>query len=321
MPPLQKYSTYQLTYTIMQQTEKDALKNKIISRNELYELQGSRLKRVLKDPLRTLSFYTLQLIGYLRPFKVTYTTLWGSKMRFFLPEGGMVYYYGFWEANLTNFFINFLKEGDVFIDIGAHVGYYSVLASDLVGATGKVYAFEPTPRTFLSLSENSQAKRNMDVFNNAILNESTTIDFFDYGPKYSAFNSFKKRTAEEIFFKDDVTKISVSTISIDNFCNKNKVTPTFIKIDAEGSEYLILSAMDSLLQNVRPIVSIEVSTNKEWEENLEKSFAIFEKHGYDSYEISLGGTLKRCDAKEARFYDNLLFIHPSKLHTVSNLLV
>ena len=128
--------------------DRNTLKGKIISRNTLYELQGSRLKRLLKDPLRTFYFYVQQSIGYIRPFKVTYTTLWGSKMRFFLPEGGMVYYYGFWEANLTNFFINFLKEGDVFIDIGAHVGYYSVLASDLVGASGKVYAFEPTPRTF-----------------------------------------------------------------------------------------------------------------------------------------------------------------------------
>lgn len=305
----------------MTQQEKEKLKNKIISRNELYELQSSRFKRFLKDPLRTLYFYTLQSIGYLHPFKVNYTTLWGSAMRFYLPEGGMVYYYGFWEANLTNFFINFLKEGDTFIDIGAHVGYYSVLASDLVGKGGKVYAFEPTPRTFLSLSENSQAKSNIDVYNNAILDEETTIDFFDYGPKYSAFNSFKKRTAEEIFFKDDVTKIAVAAISIDTFCKKNNVTPTFIKIDAEGSEYLILSAMHSLLHESRPIVSIEVSTNKEWEENLKKSFFIFEKYGYTSYEISLTGKLTPCDPRDARFYDNLLFIHPSKLNTVHNLLI
>ena len=116
----------------------------------------------------------------------------------------MVFYYGFFEANLSNFFINFLKEGDVFLDIGAHVGYYSILASDLVGESGQVISFEPTPRTFASLSENASRKNNIKVYNNAVLDEEIEIEFFDYGPKYSAFNSFKKRESDAIFFKNSV---------------------------------------------------------------------------------------------------------------------
>lgn len=300
---------------------RELLKNKILKRNELYELQSSRLKRFLKDPLRTFIYYVMQAIGYVHPFKVNYTTLWGSKMSFYLPEGGMVYYYGFWEANLTNFFINFLKDDDIFFDVGAHVGYYSILASDLVGDTGKVYSFEPTPRTFASLSENANHKKNISVYNNAILDKETTIDFFDYGPKYSAFNTFKKRTGEEIFFKEEVTKISVATISLDDFCKKNAITPTFIKIDAEGSEYLILGAMDYILKESHPIVSIEVSNNKEWENNLVQSFKTFEKHDYLSYEITLNGRLNLCDPKQTRKYDNLLFVHPTALPKIEQFIV
>lgn len=297
-------------------SQKQQLKELVLKRNELYELQNSRLKRFLKDPVRTLIFYIMQAIGYIHPYKVHYTTLWGSKMSFYLPEGGMIYYYGFWEANLTNFLINFLKDGNVFFDIGAHVGYYSILASDLVGEKGHVYSFEPTPRTFASLSENASHKKNISVYNNAILNKETTIDFFDYGPKYSAFNTFEKRTGEEIFFKEDVLKISVKTVSLDDFCKKNAITPTFIKIDAEGSEYLILGAMDYILKELRPIVSIEVSSNKEWEHNLVESFKTFEKHGYVSYEITTDGMLNQCDPKETRTYDNLIFVHTSTVSRI-----
>lgn len=305
----------------MNTEQKINLKKKILERNKLYELQGSRLKRFLKDPLRTFVYYIMQTFGYIHPYKVNYKTLWGAKMSFYLPEGGMIYYYGFWEANLTNFFINFLKKGDVFFDVGAHVGYYSILASELVGDIGKVYSFEPTPRTFISLQENASRKNNIHVYNNAILNEDTTIDFFDYGPKYSAFNTFKKRTGEEIFFKNNVSKISVKTISLDSFCKENTIIPTFIKIDAEGSEYLILGAMNHLLEEAHPIVSIEVSNNKEWEDNLTQSFSIFEKYNYDCFEITTEGKIKRANPKDTRLYDNLLFIHPIKLATIEHLII
>lgn len=305
----------------MNESEKKSLKKIILKRNELYELQSSRLRRLLKDPFRTFTYYVMQYIGYIKPYKVNYTTLWGSKMSFYLPEGGMIYYYGFWEANLTNFFVNFLKEGDVFFDIGAHVGYYSVLASDLVGERGSVYSFEPTPRTFSSLKENAERKTNISVFNNAVMDTKTTIDFFDYGPKYSAFNSFKKRTADEIIFKDDAVKIAVETVSIDDFCKERNLLPTLIKIDAEGAEYLILEAMKTTLTTAKPVVSIEVSTQKEWEESLNKSFAIFENHGYICFEMTLNGNLKKADPTTPRFYDNLIYIHPEKIPAYKNLII
>ena len=304
----------------MNNRQKEELKKKILTRNILYEMQGSRVRRLVKDPIRTFTFYVMQAFGYFHPYKVNYRTLWGSSMSFYLPEGGMVYYYGFWEANLTNFFINFLKDGDIFLDVGAHVGYYSVLASDLVGKSGQVHSFEPTPRTFESLKENAKNKNTIKVYNNAILDKETTIDFYDYGPKYSAFNTFKKRTAKEITFRDEVSKISVKTISLDHFCKKGNISPTFIKIDAEGSEYLILGAMKFILEKHKPIVSIEVSSNKEWEENIDSSFKTFEQYGYTSYEIDINGMIEKCDARKVRLYDNLLFIHPSKLDSVRKLI-
>jgi FkbM family methyltransferase len=291
--------------------QKNTLKQDVISRNSLYELQGSRFKRLLKDPVRSFTFYIKQTIGYIHPYKVHHKTLWGADMSFFLPEGGMIYYYGFWEANLTNFFVNFLQEGDIFFDVGAHVGYYSVLASDLVGDKGKVYSFEPTPRTFASLKENTLFRKNAEIYNNAILDKETVIDFFDYGPKYSAFNSFKKRTDEAIHFKEKAEKISVSTISLDSFCKEKKITPTFIKIDAEGAESFILNAMKGILTLAKPVISIEVSSQVEWKKSMETSFSILRENGYVPYEITLEGNLISCNEEKERFYDNLIFAHTS----------
>lgn len=308
------------TQPTMDTFEKETLQKKILARHELYLLQSSRLQRVLKDPLRTLTYYVMQYIAYIKPYKISAKTLWGDTMSYYLPEAGMVHYYGFWEANLANFFVNFLKEGDIFLDVGAHVGYYSVLASAIVGENGKVIAFEPTPRTFTSLSENAARKNNIQVYNNAVLNEETEIEFYDYGPKYSAFNSFKKRESDAIFFKHEVESFKVKTVAIDAFCNKESVSPTFIKIDAEGSEYLILEAMSNILNKEYPIVTVEVSNDGDLAENSIKSIAILANKGYECFEITTSGHLTQRSTDEIPGYDNLLFVHPSRRSRIESLI-
>lgn len=300
----------------MNKIERVALQSKILNRYELYKLQDSRLKRLLKDPLRTFVFYVMQTAAYIYPYKITHKTLWGAKMSYYLPEGSMVFYYGFFEANLSNFLVNFLKEGDTVYDVGAHIGFYSILASDLVGEKGSVYSFEPTPRTYATLKENADRKNNIHVENVAILDKATTIDFYDYGPKYSVFNTFTKRTSEDLVFKDKAEKISVKTISLDEYTKSKNIKPIFIKIDAEGAENLILGSMDYILKNIFPVISLEVSTVQEWEDGLEKALSVLKENNYECYSISKEGMISLCDPKEPRSYDNLLFVHPSKKDSI-----
>lgn len=304
----------------MNQAQKDALTGKILERYELYKFQSSRLRRFLMEPVRTLPYYIMQFWAYIRPYKVSYKTLWGDKMLFYLPEGNAIYYYGFFEANLANFFINFIKEGDVFFDVGAHVGYYSLLASNLVGQTGQVHSFEPTPRTFNTLKENVSIKNNVFVNNLAVLNTKTKIEFFDYGPKYSAFNSYKSRSGEEMKFLSKPEKVSAETISLDEYCKNINIYPTIIKIDAEGAEHLILQAMENILVNKKPIVTIEVAGEEEWEDNCKKSIEILEKNNYVGYEISTDGYLKKHEQKKNYSYDNLVFVHLDKLSLMNDLI-
>lgn len=304
----------------MNHTLREQLKKAILKRYELYKLQSSRLKRLLKDPIRTFPWYVINAIAHVHPFKVAYKTLWGDTMHFYLPEGNAIYYYGFFEANLTNFFINFLQEGDIFFDVGAHVGFYSVLNSNLVGPTGHIHSFEPTPRTFKSLEQNVSTKHNVTVNNRAVMDHEAEIEFVDYGPKYSAFNSFQKRTGDEMAFLAAAEKIQVKTISLDSYCQEKNLTPTLIKIDAEGAEHIILKAMDVVLRTSKPIVTIEVAGGEEWKENCHTSIEMLTQHGYQMFEIDVEGYLHPHVEKESYLYDNLVFVHPDMMKRVEPLI-
>lgn len=305
--------------------DKNNLKLKILHRYELYKLNNNRLKRLLKDPIRTGIFYIMALLAYIKPYRVYKKTLWGQKMTYYLPEANALQYYGFFEANLTNFLINFLKPGNTFLDIGAHVGYYSMLASHLVESQGKVYALEPTPRTFYSLQINSQLAKNKNIypFNLAALDKKTSIDFLDYGPKYSAFNTFKNRQENNYAFLHKEEKhITVPTTDIDNFCQENNILPDFIKIDAEGAEYKILQGMKQILASKnRPLISIEITFEKEWEKNKNTSMAILRENNYQIFEADLNGNLKNPKfIPDISNYDNLIAVPKEKIFLLKDLI-
>ncbi len=297
----------------MNTEQREKVKAKVLKNYELYKLQYSRVKRILKAPFKTIPYFFMIYVAYKHPYKVTYKTLWGDKMSFYLPEGNAIYYYGFFEANLTNFLLNFIESGDTVFDVGAHVGYYTMLTSALVGEKGQIHSFEPTPRTFQTLKDNTSPKNNITINNNAVLDKETEIEFVDYGPKYSAFNSFQKRTGEEMAFLSQPEKIKVKTISLDRYAAEKNLTPNFIKIDAEGAEYLILEAMVDILKNKKPIVTIEVAGEEEWKENCAKSIAFLQNHGYVAYEIDLNGFVKTHTPQATYSYDNLLFAHPENM--------
>ena len=91
----------------MNKNKKEKIIEKITEREKLRPL--SRGERLIKVPVRTFFYYILAVLGHIKPYKLTFQTLWGTRMTSYLPEGNTFYYYGYCEANLTNFLLRFLK--------------------------------------------------------------------------------------------------------------------------------------------------------------------------------------------------------------------
>lgn len=277
----------------------------IIQREKLRSI--SRLQRFLRDPFRAFPFYILAAFGHIKPYPLTFKTLWGTTMTCYFPEGNTFYYYGYCEANLTNYFLHNIKPGCVFLDVGAHVGFYTMLSSDLVGSNGQVHSFEPTPWTFGLLKKNTIGLSNVTLNNVAASDSSGMISFSDYGPGYGAFNSAHPKGASA-FIKRKAITVDAPTISIDNYCEKKGIKPDIIKLDAEGIEHIILQGMTRILSDSkRPIITLEVAGGKRWFENTKKSFDLLLAHGYKAYEITNDGSVVPHTLRDSYEYDNLLF--------------
>lgn len=148
-----------------------------------------------------------------------------------------------------------VKAGDWVVDVGANVGHYTAKLSQLVGAHGRVLAFEPVPETFELLSANLARlpNRNVTLFN-AALSDSTalvgmSIPKFDTGLDnfYMAqINGEKSGSA---------AALSVLTLPMDALDLPHPVR--LVKIDAAGHERSVLSGMIRLLRRDHPVLIVE----------------------------------------------------------------
>jgi FkbM family methyltransferase len=305
----------------MTDTDRHTLIATILAHETLRPL--SRIDRLLRKPWRTIPYYVLATLGHLRPFPITFSTLWNTKMTCYLPEGNTFYYYGYCEANLTNFFLRYVREGMTVIDVGAHVGIYSMLGNELVGKTGAVHSFEPTPRTFAQLQKNTKELPHVTINNAAIAATPGTLTFADYGAGYSAYNSASQAGAQDTTRTPQ--KLTVPSLSLTDYCHEHTLTPNLIKIDAEGFEHEVLMGATALLGQggARPLVTIEVAGSGGWADNRTQTFALLSSVQYLPYEITPDGTIAPHVLKDATSYtyDNLLFIPTERVEeTITSLL-
>ena len=153
---------------------------------------------------------------------------------------------------------NFFKEnGKIFLDIGAHIGKYSILYSDYFE---KIYAFEPEPNNFECLKENikiNNLENKITPLNLAVADKNVFIDFF-LSP-YSVTHSLVKKETDN--------KITVECINLDEFFKKYEINPSdisLVKIDVEGAENLVIKGLEENFDKLRCKFIIEI-----WENNLE----------------------------------------------------
>lgn len=164
---------------------------------------------------------------------------------------------GDYEKSERNFINSFLKKGWVVLDIGAHHGFYTLIASKKVGRAGRVIAFEPSPRENkrLSLHVRLNHCRNVKVEPLALGNQECEASFFIVNNGNSGCNSLRPPAVSE-----PTSRVTVSTSSLDAYLKRQGIDHVdFIKIDAEGGELEIFKGAESLLnRKPRPVLMVEV---------------------------------------------------------------
>lgn len=176
-------------------------------------------------------------------------TIFGSKISVNPRDilGRYVYYFGVWEPNLTSWIGQRLVPGDVFIDVGANIGYYALLASILVGNSGKAVAIEALPAIFSALQKNLEMNdvRNTRAVNCAAWDKEEMITVYTCNEGPPVTTTAMRDWANEWKLENScrVPAVPLSTILTPEEINRARL----IKIDVEGAEWHVLSGMKSLM--------------------------------------------------------------------------
>ena len=130
----------------------------------------------------------------------------------------------------TKYFCNFLREGDVVVDAGAHHGLYSLLSSRYVGERGRVFAFEPLPSNYRTLIKNiaMNGADNVEAFNLAVAHKRGRARFNKYN---DGMMSDYGRMEVDVVALTDVIETHIDVL----------------KVDVEGAEYEVLLGAQPLL--------------------------------------------------------------------------
>jgi len=167
------------------------------------------------------------------------------------------YWLGTYEYDLQEMIREKVKDDWVAYDVGANIGYISLLFAKAVGVNGKVFAFEALPDNLVKLETNlglNQVGTRVKIISAAVTNLSKQVQFL-IGPS-GAMGKVKGSAGRSDIHKKS---IDIVGISLDDFVYRDgNPPPDVIKMDIEGGEVLALEGMMRLLANVRPLIFMEL---------------------------------------------------------------
>jgi FkbM family methyltransferase len=184
-----------------------------------------------------------------------------------------------------------IRPGDVVLDVGAHIGIFSVFAAGLVGLKGAVYAFEPVPDTYWRMLATLVLNRreNVTAIPKAIGDKVGTVRMNLFEPEHSGWNTLGKplMLTPEGRRVRPLDSINVVSDTLDNFCAEVGIDRVnFLKVDVEGFEKFVFLGASRLLSDRRvDFICFEISRDpllgagvKPWE-----VFETLESYGYLVY--------------------------------------
>jgi FkbM family methyltransferase len=159
-----------------------------------------------------------------------------------------------------------VKSGEIFYDIGANIGVYTILAASRTGKNGRVYAFEPHGANFARLIDNITANNLQQIVfpNSFALNDKEGFFPFHYKSGEVGTSDSQLSASPDVTTDEDATLISELkyATTVDHLIDSGEIkAPQHIKIDVDGNELLILEGMNHLLSSPHRPLSIQVEMN------------------------------------------------------------
>lgn len=164
-----------------------------------------------------------------------------------------------YEPNTLCVLRRLLRSGDTFVDVGANTGVISLVASNWVGSSGRVYSFEPSLREHEQLRRNLalNATANVTPVNLAVTADSGTATLRVAPPSHAGLNTIDCEFAYAGVETDHLER--VETVALDGFVDQHRIARiAAIKLDVEGAEGAVLHGAQRVLREHRPALIIEI---------------------------------------------------------------
>ncbi|MFR9166640.1 MAG: FkbM family methyltransferase [Dysgonomonas sp.] len=247
--------------------------------------------------IKKIIFKTLSLENYLRLLQRSYFVLYKTKILKNSPN----YSYHYYAKNL-------IRKGDTVIDIGANLGYYSILFSNWVGEKGKVYSVEPIAVYNKIFNEKAKKHKNITLYPYALGLEEKKIELVS-SPKTGylstglphVYDSDRDGRLEDQEFRFQAEMKIPSEL----FEPLDRID--YIKCDIEGFEYVVLNNMKDLIDKHKPIVQAEV-----WGDNETNVNRLFKDMGYIPHKLK-DGKLTSLEKENQKINGDYVYIHKDSL--------
>jgi len=206
---------------------------------------------------RALNLLSGRLANFLRNKEGKIESGVGKGLFINVGNSAAAYVLGTFKPDLQSFLSSTVKEGNIFYDVGANVGFFSLLAARLVGTTGRVISFEPLPDNLVNLRENAERNQfpNVQILPFALgaTNEEQIFQVSER-PTWGKLKSAGHDAPDKYLTDIKVTVRRLDDLLIDGVIQP----PDFVKIDVEGAEVEVIEGAQETLIRHRPTLIIEL---------------------------------------------------------------
>ena len=248
----------------------------------------------------------MKVLGFLRQLRYAPRTLARvdrqlQQVRVRLGEHGGPHAHEFGDPSVRTALDSLCRPGDVAFDLGANVGVVTALLSELVGPTGRVVAFEASPRVLPVLRENIERQ---PIANTSLV----ALAVSDSVGATVGLHYNDSHVSDSVVYRSDDSKqtVQVSTITIDEHVARTQLVPNVIKMDIEGAEHLALAGMQDTLRRYAPHLVVETFPA------ARSMIAPLIAAGYRCFEPSTLRRIERASDVEGEGVTDLVYVHVRK---------